>query len=316
MAEADYYQVLGVNRSATPDEIRKAYRKLARENHPDVKKDDPQAAERFKQVQEAYDVLGDAEKRVQYDRFGANFQHAGRRPGGAGGPGGQAYTWSSGSGQAPPFDLEGMFGGEGGIDLEGLFGGRGGGRRGRAPRASKGGDLEATVQVSFEIAARGGSVDIHLEQNGKEETLGVKIPPGVDTGSVIRLAGQGGPGRNGGPAGDLLLNLQVQPHPYFRRDGANLLVDVPISPSEAVIGAKVDVPTLSDGTVVLTVPPGTSSGTKLRLRGQGAVDPQTKQRGDQYVVVKIVVPKESSDAVKALYRQLAETESSPRTGLW
>jgi DnaJ-class molecular chaperone len=314
MADSDYYQTLGVGRNATPEDIRKAYRKLARENHPDVKKNDPQAAERFKQVQEAYDVLGDAEKRVQFDRFGKAYQQAGRRPG-PGGPGGQAYTWTGGPGQAPPFDFEQMFG-EGGIDLGDLFGGGAGGRRGRTPRPAKGTDLEATVQVPFTTAARGGSVDIHLEQNGKEETLGVKIPAGVDTGSVIRLAGQGSPGRSGGPAGDLLLTVAVQPHPYFRREGANLLVEVPITPSEAVLGAKVDVPTLSEGPVVLTIPAGTSSGTKLRLRGKGVLDPQTKQPGDQYVVVKIVVPKESNDAAIALYRQLAAKESSPRTGLW
>jgi len=314
MADSDYYKVLGVSRSATPDEIRKAYRKLARENHPDVKKDDKQAAERFQQVQEAYDVLGNAEKRVQYDRFGANFQQAGRRPGGPG-PGGQSRTWSTGGGQAPQFDFEDLFGGGGAVDLEGLFGG-GGGRRGRTPRPAKGADLEATVQVAFETAARGGSVDIHLEQNGKAETLGVKIPAGVDTGSVIRLAGQGGPGRNGGPTGDLLLTVDVQPHRYFRREGANLLLDVPITPSEAVLGAKVDVPTLSEGTVVLTVPPGTSSGMKLRLRGKGVLDPQTKQPGDQFIVLKIVVPRESSEPVQTLYRQVAGTESSPRAGLW
>jgi curved DNA-binding protein len=317
MADSDYYSVLGVSRNATPDEIRKAYRKLARENHPDVKKDDPQAAERFKQVQEAYDVLGDPEKRVQYDRFGKAFQQAGRgsRPGAAG----QTYTWTSGggpsgSGPGPQFDFEELFGsGGGGVDLESLFGG---GRRPRSPRKTRGTDLEATVQVPFETAARGGTVDIHLTQNGREETLSVKIPAGVDTGSVIRLGGQGGPGRNGGPAGDLLLTVEVQPHRYFRREGAHLLVDVPITPSEAVLGAKVDVPTLSEGLVVLTVPPGTSSGMKLRLRGKGIVDPQTKQPGNQYLVMKIVVPRDSGEDAKSLYRQLAEQETSPRTGLW
>lgn len=308
MADSDYYSVLGVTRGATPEEIRKAYRKLARENHPDVKKDDPQAAERFKQVQEAYDVLGDPEKRVKYDRFGKAFQQAGR----AAGQGGQAYTWTSGGGQAPPFDFEGLFGG-GGVDLESLFGG---GPRARTPRKSRGTDLEAVVQVPFETAARGGSVDIHLEQNGREQTLAVKIPAGVDTGSVIRLAGQGGPGRNGGPPGDLLLTVEVQPHRYFRREGSDLLLDVPITPSEAVLGAKVDVPTLSEGTVVLTIPPGTSSGMKLRLRGKGVIDPQTKQPGDQYLVIRIVVPREASEEVRSLYRQLAPQESSPRAGLW
>ncbi len=311
MAAPDYYQTLGVSKSATPDEIRKSYRKLARENHPDVKKDDATAAEHFKQIQEAYAVLGDDEKRQQYDRFGTVFGKGG--PGGGAGPvpGGGGHTWSTEGGQQ--FDFGDLFGGGG---FEGLFGGaRGGAGRSRRP-APKGDDVQATVRVSFETAARGGSVDLRLNRGGQTETLGVKIPAGINDSAVMRLAGQGEPSPYGGAAGDLLLTVQIEPHRYFRREGSDLLVDVPITPAEAVLGAKMEVPTLSDGTVVLSVPPGTSSGMKLRLRGKGVIDPQTKQTGDQFVVIKIVVPKEVPEAVKALYGQLLELDTPPRSGLW
>ncbi len=312
MAAPDYYQILGVSKSATADEIRKSYRKLARENHPDVKKDDATAAEHFKQIQEAYAILGDEEKRQQYDRFGTVFGKGGPGgPGGGPGPGG-GHTWSTGTG-GQEFDFGDLFGG----GLEGLFGGgRGGaGRGGRRP-APKGDDVQATVRVAFETAARGGSVDLRLDRGGNSETLAVKIPAGINDGGVMRLAGQGEPSPYGGAAGDLLLTVQIDPHRYFRREGSDLLVDVPITPAEAALGAKVDVPTLSEGTVVLSIPAGTSSGMKLRLRGKGVIDPQTKQTGDQFVVVKIVVPKEIPEPVRALYRQLSELDSPPRSGLW
>jgi len=315
MAPSDFYQTLGVSRSASADEIRKAYKKLARENHPDAKKDDSTAAERFKEVQEAYDVLGDAEKRQQYDRFGTTFPKGGPQPGAGSSPGGgRSYTWSpSGSGGTGGFDFGDLFG-SGGVDLEELLGG---GRRSRGgPRPVRGQDVEAVVQVAFETAVLGGSVDIQVEQGPQHAQLTVKIPAGVNTGSVIRLAGQGQPGRFSGPPGDLLLSLEVQPHRYFRREGAHLLIDVPITPSEAVLGAKVEVPTLSEGSVVVTIPPGTSSGAKLRLRGKGAIDPQTKQPGDQYVLVKIVVPREATEAMKELYQKLGSLETPPRQGLW
>lgn len=310
MAEPDFYKVLGVSKSASADEIRKAYRKLARENHPDVKKDDAQAAERFKQIQEAYAILGDAKKREQYDRFGtAAFQ--GARPGP--GAGGQTYTWSTGGGGAP-FDINDLFGG--GFDFQDLLGGRGrGAARGKRP-APRGEDLEAAVRVPFEVAARGGAVDVRFDRDGRTETLSVKVPAGVNEGSVIRLAGQGATSEFGGGPGDLLLRVDIEPHRYFRREGNDLLLDVPITPSEAVLGAKVDVPTLSEGAVVVTIPPGTSSGMKLRLRGKGVIDPQTKHPGDQYVVVKIVVPRDPPATLKDLYRQVAAHESPPRSGLW
>jgi DnaJ-class molecular chaperone len=312
MAEPDFYKVLEVSKSASGDEIRKAYRKLARENHPDVKKNDPQAAERFKQIQEAYAVLGDPKKREQYDRFGSAFFQGGRA--GGPGPGGQTYTWTSGSGQPPPFDFGDLFGG--GFAFEDLLGSRGrAGGRGRRP-APRGEDLEAAVRVPFEVAARGGSVDVRVDRDGRTETLSVKIPAGVNEGSVIRLAGQGEPSQFGGGPGDLLLRVDIEPHRYFRREGSDLLLDVPITPAEAILGAKVDVPTLSEGTVVVTIPPGTSSGVKLRLRGKGIVDAQSKKTGDQYVVVKIVVPRDPAATLKDLYRKVSEHEASPRAGLW
>jgi DnaJ-class molecular chaperone len=316
MADLDYYKVLGVSRDSSADEIRKAYRKLARENHPDRKPDDPAAAETFKQVQEAYAVLGDPEKREQYDRYGAAFHGANR---GGAGPQPWTHTWGGpgGGAGAGPVDLSDLFGRT--FDFEDLFGGAAGaatGRRGRTRGPRRGEDVRATVRVPFDIAANGGTVDLELQHRGPPERLAVKIPAGVDNGSVIRLAGQGQGSVNGGTAGDLLLTVEVAPHAFFRREGSHLLVDVPVTPSEAALGAKVEVPTLAEGPVVVTIPPGTSSGMKLRLRGKGVVDQQTKQRGDQFVVVKIVVPKQSSDRAKQLYQELADESPAPRAGLW
>jgi curved DNA-binding protein len=309
----DYYKTLGVPKTSTADEIRKAYRKLARVNHPDAKPNDATAAEKFKEIQEAYDVLNDAEKRQQYDQFGPDFHRMG-----PGGPGAGSGGFNGGSSQV---DLEELFG-KGGIDFGQFFGGSMGGgpassgtRRGKRGTA-RGEDVRATVQVSFETAVAGGSVDVRLDRGGAAETLGVKIPAGVGEGQVIRLAGQGSPGGRGGTSGDLLLRIEILPHPYFRREGSNLLLDVPVTPSEAVLGTKVEVPTLSEGPVVVKVPSGTSTGMKLRLRGKGVMNPQTKLVGDQFVVIKIVLPKKISDEDKALYEKLAESGSSVREGLW
>jgi DnaJ-class molecular chaperone len=165
------------------------------------------------------------------------------------------------------------------------------------------------------VAALGGSHGIQLSRDGQTERLTVKIPAGVETGSVVRLAGQGSPGAAG--PGDLLLSVKVAPHPWFRREGKNLLLDVPISPPEAVLGAKVEVPTLAEGAMSVTVPPGTSSGQKLRLRGKGIRDPKTGTAGDQYVVIQIVVPKQADSETRGLYEKLAENAGeSPRDGLW
>ena len=314
MSEKDYYKTLGVSRGASEDEIRKAYRKLARKNHPDVNPDDKDAADRFKKIQEAYAVLGDSEKREQYDRYGAAFEGAGGR------------TWSSGPGGAGPIDLGDLFGGQ--VDLGDLFGGAFGGRGGAASGGFRGGTRQATaprrgrdlrmeIDVPFQVAAEGGSHALGLQRGSNTERITVKIPAGVETGSVIRLAGQGEPGQDGGPAGDLLLTIRVAPHPWFRREGNNILLEVPITPSEAALGARVDVPTLSEGTVTVTIPPGTSSGMKLRLRGKGVPNRKTKHRGDQFVVVKIVVPKHLDPQARELFEQLQQTvPQSPRAGLW
>ena len=167
------------------------------------------------------------------------------------------------------------------------------------------------------MAAEGGDHELTLQREGKPERLSIKIPPGVDDGGVIRLAGQGQPGANGGSAGDLLITVHIAPHPWFRREGADLLLDLPLTITEAALGAKIDVPTLSEGTVTLTIPAGTSSGAKLRLRGKGVVDRRTKERGHLYVIAKIVVPQNLSADAQELLRKLAEeAPQSPRAGLW
>ena len=177
------------------------------------------------------------------------------------------------------------------------------------PDHKKGQDVSLEVEVPFYVAIEGGHHDVRLTRGGKSETIEVKIPPGVDNGSVIRLSGLGHPGSHGGAAGDLRLTVKLAPHPYLKRDGKNLRIELPITPSEAALGAKVDVPTLSGETVVLTIPPGTSSGQKLRIRGKGVPDRKTDSRGDLMVEANIVMPKPISEEAKDLYEQLKMTES-------
>ncbi len=313
MAKHDYYKTLGVSKTASAEEIRKAHKKLSKKYHPDVNKE-KDASDQFKQVQEAFDVLSDTEKRQQYDRFGQVF------PGGAG-PQGQPFNWGGGrpgGGGSGPVDFSNLFGG-GQVDLEQILGGAfgGGGKRQSRRGPRRGDDVEVEVEIPFQIAVEGGKYELNLDRGGQRENLSVKIPAGVDSGSLVRLAGQGHPGANGGPAGDLLVRIRVAGHPWFRREGNNLLVDVPVTITEASLGAKVEAPTLSEGTVVVTIPAGTSSGAKLRLKGKGVVDRSTKERGDLFVVVKIVVPRKVGERAQQLLRELAETEPyDPRGGLW
>lgn len=308
----DYYSVLGVKKTASADEIRKAYKKLSRENHPDRKPNDSAASEKFKQVQEAWDVLGDATKRQQYDQFGTTF-----------GPNGPQFQQGQRRSGAGPVDFQEMFGGN--VDLNdllgGMFGGGAGGspfgQAGRRGRATSGANIEAEIEIPFVVAAEGGTQDLQLDRAGKVERLSVKIPPGVSAGSVIRLAGQGQAGRGGGPAGDLLVTIKVAPHSYFRREGSDLLIDVPITVSEAALGTKVEIPTLAEGPVVVTIPAGTSSGAKLRLRGKGVPDQKTRARGDLYVVIKLVLPPKLDDATRGLFEQIAAAAPyNPRASLW
>jgi curved DNA-binding protein len=310
MPETDLYKILGVSKTSSQDEIKKAYRKLSRKHHPDMNPDNPSAEAKFKEIQNAFDVLGDETKRKQYDTFGSTF------PGG-GGPGGSPFPWGGQGGGGSPIDLGNIFGGQ--IDLESLFGGGkpGKGATGRGRKGRAGQDVEMEIQVPFRVAAEGGSHELQYEVDGRRERKTVKIPTAVDTGTVVRIGGEGLPGSAGGPPGDILLKINVANDPVFRRDGTNLLMDLPLTVAEAILGAKVDVPTLDGGRVALTIPPGTSSGMKLRLRGKGIPDRQTNQRGDQFVVIKIIVPKTLDAAAEKALREFDELAPlNPRKGLW
>lgn len=316
----DPYSVLEVSRTASHDDIRKAYKKLARKYHPDANVDDPSALEKFKRVQLAWDILGDVEKRKNFDQYGSpdGPQFRGGPGSTAGKPGTeQSWSWSSADGGEVPFDIEELFGRAG----SNPFGGFGGPRtRGGESRdwPVRGHDVRTEIEVPFTLAAEGGSYDLHLQRSGAgAETLSVKVPAGIDTGSVIRLAGQGEPGLNGGTAGDLLISVRVAKHPCFRRDGANLLLDVPLGIVEATLGAKVDIPTLNEGTVVMSIPAGSASGQKLRLKGKGIIDRRTGQRGDLLAVLKIVTPKELNDQARELLTELqSAAPQNVRAGLW
>lgn len=303
VAFRDYYEVLGVSRGASDEEIRSAYRKLARTYHPDVNKD-PGAEDRFKEISEAYEVLRDPDKRQRYDRLGANWK-AGEDVSGADGFGGfRQGQGGFGQGQGGFEDVRVEFGGNGFSDFfEGIFGGRGGpGTGGFEGFSARGGDQEATLEITLEEAARGGRRKISL---GSGRDYEVEIPAGVRDGQRIRLAGEGGTGAGGGPAGDLFLRVRVKPHLRFRVEGRDLFVELPVAPWEAALGATVDVPTLN-GTARVKVPAGSSSGRRLRLRGEGMPGPG-KQHGDLFATVRIVVPKTLSKEERELFEQLAET---------
>jgi len=310
----DYYDTLGVSRTASPEEIQKAYRKLARKYHPDMNPDDAGAKKKFQEVQSAFEVLSDAEKRKRYDQFGSDFESAGA----SGGPRNWRYTTSTGP-QTYPFDINDLgdlFGGggatvEGGgsfADLFKQFGrSRGGGRRAQRGGA-RGEDLRHELTIPFSTAVLGGEAALSVQrQDGDLETIRVKIPVGIDDGKKIRLRGQGQPGSGDAPAGDILLTIRVSPHPYFRRTGNRLEVRVPVTLAEAAEGAKIDVPTPHGengrpGTIALTVPPNTSSGKRLRIKGHG-VRPKDQPAGDLFAEIQIVLPEKLTAEER---QQLAE----------
>jgi len=320
----DYYDVLGVARTATEDEIKSAYRKLARKYHPDVNPGDKSAEEKFKEINEAYEVLSDADKRKKYDELGPN--------------------WKAGQDFRPPPNWEGanvefgdfgdFFGGGRGASgfsdfFESLFGGRRGPRRG-AGFAMRGQDVEAEIPLTLEEAHRGVKRTITLQvtetcpdckgsgvKDGKTcptcrgagairrpKSLEVTIPAGVREGSVIRLPGQGEPGSSGAPAGDLFLRVRLQPHRLFNIVGENdVQIELPVAPWEAALGAKIPVPTL-DGPVEMKIPPGAQGGQRLRLRGQG-LNRRGGGRGDEYVKIRIVIPPKLTPKEKELFEKLA-----------
>lgn len=342
MPERDYYEILGVPRSASADDIKRAYRKLAKQYHPDRNPGNKNAESRFKEVQAAYDVLNDAEKRKNYDQFGHAGVGAGpSSPGGAAGwragPAGQrVYTWKSGGGPDIPIedldDLFNIFGGaagggrhrgaRGGGIFEEMFSGRQGRGR-RRPEPEPGSpeeppgsrDIEHPVDLSFDQAVHGTTLDLRLapaDGSGPPETISVKIPAGVANGQRIRVRGKGQPGGPGMPPGDLYIVAHVAPHPYFKRLGNDIYLDLPLSLTEAALGTKVQIPTL-EGTTVLTIPPGTPSGSKLRLKGKGVKPAGNKPAGDQYAVIRIVPPKNPTPQQRELLEQLRELgEDNPR----
>ncbi len=323
MAE-DYYQILGVARNATQAEIQKAYRDLARKHHPDMNPDDKSAKKKFQKIQAAFDVLNDSKKREMYDRYGSSFETMG----GGGGPRGGS-TWQTSYGPGAGFggfeDVDfGQFFGErfggqraGGDvgDLFEQFRRASGGRRSGAGRERRGADLVHDLRIPFVTAVSGGTVDLTFtHQSGKTESLQVKIPAGIEDGKKIRLRGQGEPGVASGVPGDILLTVRVEPHPFFQRQGNNLLVKVPVTLTEAALGAKVDIPT-PKGTVSLQVPPGTSSGTKLRVRGHG-VTPKAGLVGDLLAEIQIVLPKPLDEPAREAIRQIGERfPQEPRANL-
>jgi DnaJ-class molecular chaperone len=317
----DFYKILGVSRTADQAAIQKAYRELARKHHPDMNPDDKSAKEKFQKIQRAYDVLNDPKKREMYDRFGPDFERvaegagAGWRPGGAGwsgaGPGGGA-TFED-------FDFSQVFGGQpGGGGFADIFSQFAGGapRGARAtPGARRGADVRHEVEIPFQTAVTGGEVQLMVRRpSGEVETISVKVPQGIEDGKKIRLRGQGEPAPRGGQAGDLIVVVRIRPHPHFERKGRNLEVRVPVTLAEAAMGAKIDVPT-PKGTITLTVPPGSSSGRRLRVKGYG-VSSAGAPAGDLFAELQIVLPPELDEDDKELIRQLDRRHPmSPRAEL-
>ncbi len=283
----DYYEALGVPRDADPDTIKKAYRKLARQHHPDMSKA-PDAEARFKEAAEAYATLKDPEKRAAYDQLG-------QRPAGqefSPPPGWAAEAFADGQ----TFDDTDF------ADLLAAFGQRGR-TAGAARPPRQGRDYETSVRISLENAFRGTSVHLDLADSSGARTLEVTIPPGVMDGQKLRLRGKGGTGRDGGADGDIYLQIALAPHPVFRADRHDLYLDLPLAPWEAALGTEVEVPTL-DGSVLLTVPPGTPAGRKLRLRGRG-LPARHEKRGDLYAVTHIALPTTLTARERELFEELA-----------
>jgi len=302
MATRDYYDILGVSKKAGDEEIKRAYRKLAMKYHPDRNPNKKEAEERFKEINEAYAVLSDKEKRKQYDTFGAE----GFR---------QRFTQED-IFRGFDFDeiLSGLFGGRGkrefrfggrgGFDFGDYFTGQGGFQdMGRMPQ--KGEDILYELSISLEEAAAGGERRISYRKNGKIEEVSVRIPKGIATGKKLRLAGKGMAGKNGGPSGDLYLQISVREHPVFTREGNDLVVEKEVNFSEAVLGTTVEVPTL-EGKKRVKIPPGTQSHTKMRLKGLGLPHFQKEGRGDELVKVIVRVPKRVSEKSKKMIEELAK----------
>ncbi|MDR1268445.1 MAG: DnaJ domain-containing protein [Planctomycetaceae bacterium] len=309
---SDYYKILEVSKDATQDEIHSAYRKLARKYHPDMNQNDPKGSrEKFQKIQEAYDIVGNTEKRKIYDQFGVSPDQMGS--GGGQGP----FQWSFGAGN--PFrgaggggldDLINMFRGMGADDGSGI-------RQQR--RARVGADIEGELSIPFSVAVNGGKVDkkIRRSNSAKEETISITIQPATENGKKIRIQGFGKPGQNGGSAGNLILTARVEEHNSFRRDGQDLYVTVPITLKEAVFGGNADIPT-PKGIISIKIPKGSSSGKKLRVKGYGVPANKEKPKnnnGDLYAVFSIVLPESWNVEDENRIKELNSEIQSPRENL-
>ncbi|MBF0287645.1 MAG: DnaJ domain-containing protein [SAR324 cluster bacterium] len=308
MAKRDYYEILGVSKNATPEEIKKAYRSIALKNHPDRNPGNKQAEDTFKEASQAYEVLGDPEKRKKYDQYG----HAAE-----GIHDGNFDQWfqgfRNGQYQGENFGPGGFGGGNFGGGFSDIFGdifgelfgqGSSSGHQGFQTTQQKGRDVEYNTEISFDKAALGGDLEVRVQGH----QLRVKIPAGVDTGSRIKLAGKGQSASQGGRPGDLYLVLKVKPHPLFEREGSNLYYEVPINFSQAALGTELEVPTLQDK-VRLKIPPGTQSHSVLRLRGKGIQNSQKRTTGDLHVRVIVKTPVKLTSSQRQLFQELEKLSS-------
>ena len=313
MAE-DYYALLGVSKGATDSELKKAFRKLTKKYHPDLNSGDKAAEAKFKEVNEAYSVLSDSKKRADYDLMGhaAYSRGGGRGPGGHQGSGG-GYGSGAGSVNFGDFGFDGAGGFE---DIFRDVFSRGGGRQRKAPQ--RGRDIEYSLSIEFLHSVKGTEVKLKVARaaGSKQETVVTKIPPGIHDGAKVRVGGKGNNGVNGGPAGDLYIAVKVKPHAYFKRIGNDISIDLPITVAEAITGTKVSVPTI-DGSSTIKVPAGTQGGSRMRIRSKGVYGVNKSVRGDQYVIINIVVPTNISFESKRLIDEFDRLSPlSPREGLW
>ncbi|MDA0690445.1 MAG: DnaJ domain-containing protein [Nitrospinae bacterium] len=295
----DYYTLLGVERDASEDQIKKAYRKMAMKYHPDQNKDNPQAEEKFKQIAEAYAVLSNKKKKQQYDQFGAEgFK--------------KKFSQEDIFRDFDPNDLFNAFGAQfGGGDpfqsIHEMFsgGGRGFSSGGR-PQNIKGEDLESHLAITFEEAALGAEKRITIQKGGRREETAIKIPAGMGNGKKLRLKGKGNPSQFGGPAGDLYIKIRVEPHPTFHREGDDIVVDLEINLTDALLGTTTEVPTLT-GPKNLKIPAGTQSHSKLRLKGLGVPNASGTGKGDQMVRIIVKIPKELTEEQQEIVHTLKNT---------
>jgi curved DNA-binding protein len=316
----DYYKILGVDKKATADQIKKEYRKLARKYHPDVNKS-PDAEKRFKEIGEAYEVLKDPEKRKLYDQYGAEWK-TGKQQEEYRRQYEQQYQQRQQAGfGSGGFDFGGGFEGSGEYSdfFEFLFGGgRGGGRSSSRSRSRKGQDIDASIQIPLTDAFEGATrmMTFNMQSMGpdgrmitKPKTLNVKIPKGIKSGQKIRLAGQGAPGLGEGDKGDMYIKVDFEKHPYLKADGADVYLDLPVAPWEAALGNSINIPA-PGGNIKMKIPAGSQQGKKLRLKGKGI---PSKTPGDLYVVLNIVLPPANTEQSKKVYEEMKDLDFNPRS---